>query len=188
MKKRLIGLGAIVVFVLGIGWVAPLVTRWTHPMPQGSPSSAPPALTFKGVDLVEYAAGAKLWDLNADHVEYDPDHEVSHLSGIRARFYEQGRVVSTATSPVAVFRSGSRDLRMRGGIEVDSQVANTHVTADEVVWQSRTQQLHASGSVMFQRGPSRVAGPELWGSRSLEQVRMGSPVTARLRLEAQGRE
>lgn len=180
MKKVLVAAAA-VALGLGAWWGAGLVTRWTQPRAQQTPP--PPALTFRGVDLVEFSAGSKLWDLQAVDVHYDPDSQVANLSGIQARFWEGGRVVSTAVSPRAVLDSRTRDLVMSGGIQVDSALANTQVRADEVVWQAASQVLHAKGSVTFQRGPSRLTGPALWADRSLMRVRMGSPVRARIGLE-----
>lgn len=180
MKKLLM---ATSLLLIGMGgwWGAGVVTSWTRPRPQ--PTVAPPAIEFSGVDLVEFDAGSKLWDLKAVSVHYDPDLQVANLSGIEARFWEGGRVVSTAVSPTAVLDSRTRDLRMGGGIRVDSAIANTQVRADEVIWQAASQSLHAKGDVTFQRGPSRLEGPALFADRSLMKVRMGSPVRARIALE-----
>lgn len=180
LKKLLMAAG-VVAIGLGVWWGAGLVARWTQPRAQEV--QAPPALEFRGVDLVEFSAGAKVWDLKAVDVHYDPDSQVANLNGIQARFWEGGRVVSTAESPRAVLDSRTRNLVMSGGIRVDSALANTQVRADEVVWQSASQSLHASGSVTFQRGPSQLTGPALWANRSLMKVRMGSPVRARIGLE-----
>lgn len=180
MKKLLLA-ASLVLIGLGAWWGVGLVTRWRQPRAQDTPP--PPAIEFRGVDLVEFSEGAKLWDLTADEVHYDPDSQVANLKGIQARFWEGGRVVSTAVSPTAVLDSRTRDLRMGGGIRVDSALANTQVRADQVVWQAASQSLHASGSVTFQRGPSRLMGPALWANRSLMKVRMGSPVRAQIGLE-----
>lgn len=182
MKKLLLLPGALAL-ALGIWWGAGLVVKWTHPRPVPSAPPPGPAFTFSGVDLVEFAEGAKLWDLVADSVVYDADHQVANLKGIRARFWEKGRVVSTATSPEAVLDTGTRDLRMKGGIQVGATRTDTAVRADEIVWQAASQSLHASGNVVFSRGFSRLSGPELWGDRSLEQVRMGAPVRATIQVE-----
>lgn len=180
MKKLLV---AVCLLLVGVGawWGSGLVTRWTQPRPQAS--APPPAIAFRGVDLVEFSEGTKLWDLRAERVHYDPDSQVANLDGITARFWEGGRLVSTAVSPTAVLDSRTRDLRMRGGIRVDSAIANTQVRAEEVIWQAASQSLQAKGDVVFQRGPSRLEGPELWADRSLMKVRMGSPVRARIALE-----
>ncbi|MNL53590.1 hypothetical protein D3C87_1768520 [compost metagenome] len=114
---------------------------------------------------------------------YDSEHQVANLRGIRARFWEGGQVVSTATSPEAVFDTGSRDLRLKGGIQVGATRSDTAVRADEISWQAASQSLHAKGDVVFSRGVSRLSGPELWGDRSLEQVRMGAPVRATIQVE-----
>lgn len=182
MKKLLIIPGTLAL-ALGAWWGAHLVTTWTQPRPVPSATPAGPAFTFAGVDLIEYSEGAKLWDLQADQVVYDTDHQVANLRGIRARFWAGGKIVSTADSPEAVFDTGSRDLRMKGGIRVGATLNDTAVRADEVVWQAASQSLHAKGNVTFRRGVSQLAGPELWGDRSLEQVRMGEPVRATVQVE-----
>lgn len=182
MKKLLIIPGALAL-ALGAWWGSQLVEQWTQPRPVPSATPAGPAFNFAGVDLVEFSEGAKLWDLKADQVVYDTDHQVANLRGIRARFWEGGKVVSTADSPEAVFDTATRDLRMKGGIQVGATRSDTAVRADEVVWQAASQSLHAKGNVKFRRGVSRLEGPELWGDRSLEQVRMGAPVRATLQVE-----
>lgn len=179
--KKLLLAASLVSVGLGAWWGSDLVARWRQPRVE--PTQAPPAIEFSGVDLVEFSAGTKLWDLKAEAVHYDPDGQVANLTGIQARFWEDGRVVSTAVSPTAVLDSRTRDLRMGGGIRVDSAIANTQVRADEVVWQAASQSLQAKGDVTFQRGPSRLEGPALWADRSLMKVRMGSPVRARIALE-----
>ncbi|HEY9854175.1 MAG TPA: LPS export ABC transporter periplasmic protein LptC [Stenomitos sp.] len=180
MKKLLLA-ACILAIGLAAWWGAGLVTRWSRPRPQDAPP--PPAIEFRGVDLVEFSEGAKVWDLNAESVHYDPDSKVANLKGIQAHFWEGGRVVSTAVSPTAVLDSRTHDLRMGGGIRVDSALANTQVRADQVIWRAASQSLQASGSVTFQRGPSRLMGPTLWADRSLMKVRMGSPVRALIGLE-----
>lgn len=179
--KKLLFIAGLLVVGGGAWWGAGVVVRWSQPRAVDTPP--PPAIEFRGVDLVEYAEGSKVWDLTAEAVHYDPEGQLANLTGIRAHFWEGGRVVSTAVSPRAVLDSRSRDLRMRGGIRVDSALANTQVRADEVLWQAASQSLRASGDVTFQRGPSRLAAPALWADRSLMRVRMGSPVTARIGLE-----
>ncbi len=180
MKKLLVAVSVLLIGVVA-WWGAGLVARWTQPRAQASPP--PPAIEFRGVDLVEFTEGTKLWDLRAERVHYDPDSQVANLDGITARFWKGGRLVSTAVSPTAVLDSRTRDLRMKGGIRVDSAIANTQVRADEVVWQAASQSLQASGDVTFQRGPSMLTGPELRADRSLMKVQMGSPVRARIALE-----
>jgi LPS export ABC transporter protein LptC len=182
MKKLLILPGAIAL-ALGVWWGSQLVVKWTQPRPVPSVTPAGPAITLSKVDLVEFSGGAKLWDLQADAVVYDADRQVANLSGIRARFWEGGHVVSTATSPEAVLDTGTRDLRLKGGIRVEAARSDTAVRADEIVWQAASQSLHAKGDVLFSRGISRLSGPELWGDRSLEQVRMGAPVRVTIPVE-----
>ncbi|MBO9539868.1 LPS export ABC transporter periplasmic protein LptC [bacterium] len=182
MKKLLILPGALAV-ALGSWWGTQFVAQWTQPRPIPSATPAGPAFTFAQVDLVEFGEGAKLWDLKADAVVYDSEHHVANLSGIHARFWEGGRVVSTADAPEAVFDTDTRDLRMKGGIQVEAARSDTAVRADEVVWQAASQSLHAKGDVKFSRGVSRLEGPELWANRSLEQVRMGAPVRAIVQVE-----
>jgi LPS export ABC transporter protein LptC len=179
MKRLLIG-ASVVGLGLGAGWWLTHLERAARTTAHAT--SSPPAIGLRGVDLIEYGAGSKLWDLKASEVSYDPDGRVATLHDIRARFWEQGRVVSTAQSPLAVFDTRGRDLRMQGGIRVDSTVEDGHIAAREVVWSAASQSLHASGDVQFQRGPSWVRAPELWGNRSLRRVRLGSPTQARIRL------
>lgn len=179
--KKLLMAASVGVIGFGAWWGAGLVTRWTQPRAQDTPP--PPAIEFRGVDLVEFSEGAKLWDLTAESVHYDPDSQVANLNGIEAHFWEGGRIVSTAVSPTAILESRTRDLKMVGGIRVESALANTQVRADQMIWQAASQSLHASGSVTFQRGPSRLMGPALWADRSLMKVRMGSPVRAQIGLE-----
>lgn len=180
MKKLLLAASALLVGLCA-WWGGGLIARWAMPRAQDTPP--PPVIEFNGVDLTEYSGGSKLWDLKAEAVHYDPDTQVASLKGILARFWEGGRIVSTAVSPTAVLDSRTRDLRMGGGIRVESTLANTQVRADEVLWQAASQSLQASGSVTFQRGASRLMGPALWADRSLMKVRMGSPVRALIGLE-----
>ena len=182
MRKHLIGL-LVVLLGSGMGWAVFRLEHLPASPPPTTPATSPPAVEFQGVNLIEFANGAKLWDLDAQHVQYDSDHQVADLEKIRARFWEHGRVVSTAQAPEATLETSTRNLLMKGGISVVSQDANTHLSARQVEWIAASQSLHASGDVTFQRGPSRLTGPELWGDRSLERIRMGKDIQAHVLLD-----
>lgn len=163
--------------LIGGGWG---LVQLMQPRPLPAPPPPRPAVELATVDLVEYDGGQKLWELAAASVVYDRDNRLAHLQDLEVRFWEGDQVVSIARSPRAVLETEARNIRMQGGIRVTSTQATTSVEAREVEWQAGTQELHAVGDVVFRRGRSTVEGPELWASRSLARVRVGSPVKARV--------
>ncbi len=163
--------------MIGGGWG---LFQLMQPRPLPEPPPPRPAVQLETVELVEYDGGQKLWELFAENVVYDRDRQLAELSDLEVRFWEHDRVVSIARSPRAVLETEARNIRMLGGIRVTSTQATTSVEAREVEWQAGTQELHATGDVVFRRGPSTVEGPELRANRSLMQARVGSPVKARV--------
>lgn len=151
-----------------------------QPRPAAEPPPPRPAVQLETVEIVEYEGGQKLWELLARNVVYDRDRKLAELEELEVRFWERGQVVSIARSPRAVLETEARNIRMQGGIRVTSTQATTSVEAREVEWQAGTQELHAIGDVVFRRGLSTMEGPELWASRSLMRVQVGSPVKARV--------
>ncbi len=151
-----------------------------RPRPLPEPPPPRPAVQLQTVELVEYDGGEKLWELLAQDVVYDRDRQLAELKDLEVRFWEDGQVVSIARSPRATLETEARNIRMQGGIRVTSTQATTSVEAREVAWQAGSQQLHATGDVVFRRGPSTMEGPELWASRSLMRARVGSPVKGRV--------
>lgn len=182
MQKILIGC-LVTMMGLGMGWGISLIERQPHGKRAIAPSDTSPAIEFRGVNLSEFSGGAKQWDLKAREVRYDVDRKQAFLEQIEARFWENGQVVSTARSPMAALETGSRNLVLKGGIQVISSDADTRLSAQEVEWVAASESLHASGDVAFQRGPSRLAGPQLWADRSLRRVKMGSLIQARVQMD-----
>ncbi len=150
--------------------------------PRTAPVPLPPrpAVQLQTVEIVEFDEGRKLWELLARNVVYDRDHQLAELEDLEVRFWERGRVVSVARSPRAVLETEVRNIRMKDGVRVTSTQSTTSVEAREVEWQAGSQQLHATGDVVFRRGGSTMEGPELWADRSLMRARVGSPVRARV--------
>lgn len=163
--------------IMGFAWG---LVQLMRPRPEQENPSPRPAVQLQTLELVEYDGGEKLWELQAQHVVYDRDRQLAELSDLEVRFWEHGQVVSIARSPRALLETEARNIRMQGGIRVTSTQASTSVEAQEVAWQAGSQQLHATGDVVFRRGPSTMEGPELWASRSLMRARVGSPVKARV--------
>lgn len=159
--------------------------RWSQAGPRPAPSpTAPPGTVFRQMHLVEYAGGARLWDLDAQHVHFDGDAQRAVLQGIQARFWDHGRVVSRARAPRALLDTHSRDLRLVGGIHVGAEGQDSRVEAESVVWSAASHSLHAQGAVMFQQGPSMVRAPELWADPSLRKVLLGPAVRLRILIES----
>lgn len=182
MKRILIG-GLVMAMGLGMGWAISSLERQQLGKRAIPPTDAAPAIEFRGVNLSEFAGGSKQWDLTARNVRYDLDSKQAFLEQIEARFWENGKVVSTARSPRAALETGSRNLVLQGGIQVVSSDADTRLSAQEVQWVAASESLHASGDVRFQRGPSALAGPQLWADRSLRRVKMGSLIQARVQMD-----
>lgn len=178
-RKHIGGIAAgILVVLLALGAVR-LGAQGPRPAP--TPTS-PPGIVFRQMHLVEYAAGSRIWDLDATHVQYDGDGQRAVLRDIQARFYDRGKLVSRASAPEALLDTRSRDLSLVGGIQVTSADAATLVRADQVGWSAGSHALHARGAVAFRQGPTAVEAAELWADTGLRQVRLGPRVRMHLQV------
>lgn len=147
-----------------------------------SVSPASPHVELEGVRLSEGSGATKVWDLAAAHVEYrTPTHEAD-LRDVQARFYQGGKLVSSAKAPRAHLESDARRFELAGGMRVVSPDGSTGFESQRTAWQPRPGRLEAGGRVRFWRPGGRLEAGAIDADRSLQTVHLTGGVRGRLAL------
>jgi LPS export ABC transporter protein LptC len=138
----------------------------------GASAPASPHMALLRPEFGEQDAGKPVWKAKADRAVYRPDAKVADLTGVDARFFEDGRAVTRGRAPTAVWRQAERDLRLAGGVTLESLGTKAGVGAREARWDPASGRLLATGGVKFWQGANRLQAADLRADRALRRVEL----------------
>ncbi|MDU0459845.1 MAG: LPS export ABC transporter periplasmic protein LptC [Geobacteraceae bacterium] len=111
----------------------------------------------------EIRDGSVVWELLAEHVEYDKNGEVAHLSGIRLDFARSGLGGTiTVTAERGDYFSNTNDMQLSGKVHVIAGEGISFDT-DSIEYNASKSRFRTTGRVMFrqQRLSLTATGMEL---------------------------
>ena len=152
------------------------------PEPAKSGRLPEPGLQLERAEFSEASRGGQLWRVQARRATYRARGGVAVLEGIQATFFEAGRPVTRGGAPQATFDQPRHDLRLAGGLRLETLDGKAGVQAEEARWDPASGRLDTGGGVAFWQGPNRLTANRLWADRSLRRVELRGRVRGALRL------
>lgn len=136
---------------------------------QTTPLSGPAEQKMEGVHLVESQGGNRDWELFAKAAEGDQRLAWS-LRDVRVLFYKDEQVEFTVTGREGTIDTKSRDMRIRGSVQVVSGNGYQFRT-EEVSYDARRRRILSPGSVLMTSPADRDgAGMTVQGVRMVADV------------------
>ena len=100
--------------------------------------------------ITETKEGKKFWEIYADSGHYNNGTEKAVLKNISGNFYKEGNVVLSVASPVAVYDSEKKEIRLKGGAEALND-KDIYIEAEEICWAGAKDKINARGDVKIIR-------------------------------------
>ncbi len=113
-------------------------------------SGAQEQVTLRELIIIETKNGKKFWEVYADSGRLDKLTDKAVLNNISANFYKEGEVILSVASPVAVYSSEEKEIRLKGGAE-GANNKDVYIKADEICWAGSKDRIQAKGNVKIIR-------------------------------------
>lgn len=146
---------AIIVTAVLIGIVATIYRSGSHDQPpvQSALQQLPQNIdiALNKARFSEIRDGSVIWELLADHVEYDKSADVAHLSGIRMEFVRSRSSGSvTVTAEHGDYYSSNNDIRLNGEVHVQTEDGISFDT-DTIEYSSVKSRFKTSDKILFRQ-------------------------------------
>jgi LPS export ABC transporter protein LptC len=126
-------------------------------------------LTYIGNNIVEERDGRRLWELNSELIEIDPDTNNARLKNIKGIFYKDNGEKILMTAPQGFINSKSQDVDMVGEIKaIDSDGAT--FTAHKVHWAGVERRFYGSEGIVFTRDDTVITGDKIESDANMEKI------------------
>lgn len=122
--------------------------------------------------LTETKDGEKFWEVYAKKGNYVSSLNVAKLKGVSGNFYKNNKVVMSFEAPAAKYIDKNKQIKLIGGAKAitDSGIL---ITADELCWAGKTDQIVAEKHVKIQKAPKYLlSGDKTVFSSDLKYFKM----------------
>jgi LPS export ABC transporter protein LptC len=157
MTPRLLSLGTLCLITLvyggGCGWLVPDDPP-DPPVSSPQPTSTP-ELTYEDITLTEVETdGTLLWRLTARLARYNQEETAASLESVTGEVFDQARSsIKVKANSGSAYPSENR-LELAGDVQVQSQVHQLQIRADQVAWWPDDNRLQAKGNVVLIQIPT----------------------------------
>ena len=144
-------------------------------------------VSLQKIHYTETRHGIKKWDILADKAEYDKDHEVTHLTGIKlilAGNRSTGDI--TLVSDRADYYNKTKDVHLKGHVTAESASGMRFLT-DEATYLAAQGVILAPGRVKFSDRMLSVEGVGMEYMSSAKKMKLSRDVAATVSPEAGSR-
>lgn len=169
--------------------VALLLLTLGGPRPVGAAPKTPPAssvadnLGVAGQDVTIFQTDPKLpgrflFKIWARGINGTSQQGTFTATGVSALLFQKGRPTARLTAPVARADKASQTVIATGRVHVYSVTQpGTTLEADTVVWHAKTNQVEASGNVVYRNGKqgTTVRGPRFLANTALQTITSAGP-------------
>jgi len=171
----------VALLLLTLGGLRPVVAA-----PKTPPASSPADnLSVAGQDITIFQNDPKLpgrflfkiWSRGFNGA-FQPSTLRGALTGVSALLFQKGKPTARLTAPVARADRASQTVTASGRVHVYSVTQpGTTLEADTVVWHAKTNQVEASGSVVYRNGKqgTTVRGPRFLANTALQTITSAGP-------------
>ncbi|MFQ6116646.1 MAG: LPS export ABC transporter periplasmic protein LptC [Candidatus Bipolaricaulia bacterium] len=142
-------------------------------VPSPSKRGEEPAITIAGPSLARFdEEGHRLWELEAESITVDKEHDRTQAEGVKLRFFKDNKVTLEVTAARLLLFNKSEEMELTGGIEAQDDRGLSFRT-ERLRWDPDREVLLGEGEVEVAQGKSRLTG------KGFEY----SPKEGRLRIE-----
>lgn len=149
-------------------------------MPSAQPPDLSPTQTTYDYHTTQTRGGQLQWELWGESAVRFPDDPLLYLSGVRMRFYEEGRVSAELTSQAGEVDETTYDTTATGNVVVTTEDQKT-LKSEVLHWNNAEEIIHSEAFVEFTEGDQVLTGyglrtdPELTDLTLREQVEGTAP-------------
>ena len=169
-KKVQIGIACAILIVAGsLGyWL------WGGPAkesPEAAAAQDAPKVTFASSSISQEKNGKKIWELNADTIEADPDGKIAYLSNLKGVFYqEKGGKIDIAAQQARVDMK-THDIFMQGNVKAVTSEGATF-TANEAQWVGEPKSFLGTGNVTLIKDGTTISGDNIQTDAMMQKVKV----------------
>jgi LPS export ABC transporter protein LptC len=145
-----------------------------------------PHVELQGARVAEGVGRDKVWELAADRIVYRQEFETAKLAGVKATFFENGRLVSRGEAPSAALSASKHRFELTGGIQVESEDRRSGFTSNGASWEPANGRLVAKGPVSYWGPAAKLNATSLKADRALGQIELAGGVHGTLALCSDG--
>ncbi len=169
-KKRKFLLGAgIIAFIAMVVWAVTTVPD--APSKPSDPQENPKIMRYDGNEISEEKNGRKIWDLTAEHIEYNIDTQDAALSNLSGHFYaEDGRVVEVKADKGS-YEAKSKNIVISGNVNVKNNDGATLIS-DELRWDAVKEVLAAIGNAKVTKEDMLATGDRIESSDGFNKIKI----------------
>jgi LPS export ABC transporter protein LptC len=147
-----------------------------EPLPPPTPTKAAQSdtkanITFAGSSIVEEEQGKRLWELNAENIEVDPNTKIVHLRNLKGTFYQPNGQKLELIAQEGTLDTTTRDVVVVGeakAINSDGAV----LTAQQFRYAGQDRRLFGTGGVTLTREDTVLTGDSLESTSNLDKFKI----------------
>lgn len=126
---------------------------------------------FIGNSIIEEEDGKRLWELNSERTEIDPQTKAVKMINLKGVFYKEDGSSIEITAPEANLDTQTRDILMVGSVKAVSSDGATF-TAREARWEGKRRYLYGKGDVVLTKDDTVITGDNIESDAKMEKVKV----------------
>ncbi|MGH2373146.1 MAG: LPS export ABC transporter periplasmic protein LptC [bacterium] len=149
------------------------VTPAPAPVPTPSPRAGqmPAVEVERTIVTTVDAQGRRQWELRADEVVVDGTSNMAVLKKVQGTYYQRGRPEIAFSAARGTFNIQTRIVVLSGGVRARA-ASGRAVEADNVEWIPKSQQVIATGAVVFRQKGLTLRADRLTADTSLRRANL----------------
>jgi LPS export ABC transporter protein LptC len=128
-------------------------------------------MSYAGNELVEEQDGKRLWELNAETIEVDPNTKKATLKNMKGIFYRDNGGQITITAPQAFIDTQTKEILMVGEVHAVSSDGATF-TAREARWFETDRHFLGTGGIKLTRDDTLITGDQIESDANMEKIKV----------------
>lgn len=166
-KKSKILFGAIGLILLSLViWAVGSV-----PKPPAEKEAAPRIMKYENNVLSEEQDGRKIWEITAEKINVDADTQNVDMENITGAFYQEDGKTATLTAPHGYYESQSRNIKLDGGIEVETS-DGAKLSSAELDWLAADSILAAEGEAKIKTQDMEATGAKIESKDAFQEFKI----------------
>lgn len=126
---------------------------------------------FIGNSIIEEDNGKRLWELNSERTEIDPQTSAVKMINLKGIFYREDGSSIEITAPEANLDTKTKDILMVGNVKAVSSDGSTF-TAREARWEGKKRYLYGKGDVVLTKDDTVITGDNIESDAKMEKVKV----------------